>query len=686
MTATWHVGVDIGGTFTDIVAVNAEDGESRYLKVPSSREDPASAVIRGIDALHDEEGVPPGQLRLVMHGTTLATNAIIERKLARTALVTTKGFRDVLEIARTWRTELYDPFFDQAPPLIPRELRFEADERIDAQGEVIRPLREQEIARLVESLREADVEAVAVAFLHSYRNPDQEDALTTALRNEGRWFVCGSAELLRELREYERTATTVLNTALMPLIEAYLTQLEGGLAASKVGASLFVSQSNGGAQTPQLARERPVSLALSGPAAGVVALVDLATALDRRNLIGLDMGGTSADVSLVSDYQPRYTTELSVGELPVRLTSIRIDAIGAGGGSLATVDVAGTLRVGPESAGANPGPAAYAAGGTRPTVTDSQLVLGRLSADAPLAGRLFLRHDLATCAITAHLAEPLGLEVADVAAGVVEVTNASMERAVRVALRNRGDDPRDFTLVAFGGAGPLHACELAQSLDVPTVVIPPRPGTMCAVGLVQSDVRLDFSVSEIHRSDDSHFAAALTAIFDGLATRAHARFAGDPHLASSALEIVRTCDVRYLGQAYEVAVPVPEGAITEATVAALTRTFHELHERAYAFSEPGELCEIVTCRLTASTPLDSPRRLDITAQGTVSAVGEREVYELGRGFQRAPIYERSELPAGHVVRGPAVIQQTDATTWLPSYAHAEVVPRGDLVVTIEPTK
>ena len=386
----WFVGVDIGGTFTDIVAIEESSGALRHLKVPSSKADPAGAVMRGLEALDERCGVPPDGVRLIMHGTTLATNAIIERRLARTALVTTRGFRDVLEIGRHWRQELYDPFVEALPPLVPRELRFEVTERTTAAGEELVPLDAGDVAQVLAELERADVTAVAVVLLHSYRDPAHEDALVARLRATNGWSVCGSAELSGELREYERSSTTVINAALMPLVDQYLERLEHGLADSRATPSLFITQSNGGALTPQAARARPVALAMSGPVGGVVACVELGRTIGQSNLIGLDMGGTSTDISIVSDGEPRRTSELDVGGLPVRLPSIQVLSIGAGGGSIASVDAGGSLRVGPESAGSDPGPACYDRGGTLPTVTDCQLVLGRLSEDRPLAGTLRL--------------------------------------------------------------------------------------------------------------------------------------------------------------------------------------------------------------------------------------------------------------------------------------------------------
>lgn len=677
--SAWCVGVDIGGTFTDIVAVDFDTADTRYLKVPSSRTDPAAAVLRGVDALREEEGIASSDIRLVLHGTTLATNAIIERELAPTAVVTTAGFGDVLEIGRTWRSELYDPFYSPQPALVPRDKRFEMPERLDAAGQVIEPLRDADIDRLLTRLRAADVAAVAVTLLHSYTNPEHEERLARRLRDAGDWHVCASASFMREVREYERTATTTLNAALMPLIDQYLQRLEKGLTEAGVDSAVLISQSNGGMQTPELARERPVTLALSGPVAGVVALERLGRALDLPNLIGLDMGGTSADVSLVTDFTPRVTTELSIGDLPVRLPSIRVDAIGAGGGSVAHVE-GGSLRVGPRSAGSDPGPAAYGRGGTEPTVTDAHVVLGRLAPSHRLAGRLDLRADLAETAIDNTLAKPLRLSTNDAAAGILSVTNASMEGAIRVALRQRGDDPRDFALAAFGGAGALHACELARSLGIRTVVIPPNPGTLCALGLLSADARTDASRSEVHSSTEPELPAALTKLYEELENEASARLldaslTGDVH-------IERWCDVRYRGQAYEVLVPCVSGVIDAAAVEQMVAEFHRRHEQAYAFADFGEECEFVTFRVTARRAIGVPEPRPRMSQDEVEDSHAR-VYELGSGWVDSAVLQRETLPTGHTVTGPAVVQQRDTTSWLPSYTHTRVHPTGSLVVTID---
>ncbi|HEX5146826.1 MAG TPA: hydantoinase/oxoprolinase family protein [Conexibacter sp.] len=682
MSPVWHVGIDIGGTFTDVVAIDAEGGQLRHLKVPSSRSDPASGMLNGLAALADEAGVAAGEVRLLLHGTTLATNAIIERRLARTALVTTAGFRDVLEIGRHWRTELYDPFIEISEPLVPRELRFEVEERLAADGEELVPLSTTDADRVLDAIGRADVGAVAVVFLHSYRDPAHEQQMTALLRERNGWYVCGSAELSRELREYERSSTTVLNAALMPLIDAYLTRVEEGLEQAGSSASLFITQSNGGALTPRAARSRPVNLALSGPVGGVVACIDIGRRTGRPNLIGFDIGGTSSDVSIITDYEARYSTELDVGELPVRLPTVEVHSIGAGGGSIAAVDAGGSLRVGPESAGSEPGPAAYDRGGTEATVTDCHLLLGRLTADFALAGRLTLREDLSRAAVK-RIAEQVDLDVEAAAAGIVKVANASMERAVRVALRDRGDDPRDFALVAFGGAGALHACELARSLSIGTVIVPPRPGTLSALGFLAADVRLDFAASELRQSDDPELAAASAASFAALERQATEELQADPRLRDREARLQRTCDVRYRGQAYEVNVPVREGRLDARALEGVVTRFHELHERAYGFSTPGDTVELVTLRLAASVSLERPT-LDQAPQGGGSdAVGTRKVHIPEQGTVETRIYDRETLAVGTRIAGPAVVHQLDATTLIPGYASAEIDEHGNMIVSVE---
>jgi N-methylhydantoinase A len=682
LTDGWFIGVDIGGTFTDIVAVDAGGGSAHHLKVPSNRIDPAAGVIEGLAALQEEIGDEVADVRLLAHGTTIVTNAIIERRLARTALVTTAGFGDVLEIGRHWRTELYDPFLRQPKPLLAGELRFEVRERVDPRGVEIEPLNQGECDRLVSELTSADVKAIAVVFLHSYSNPRHEEQVEDRLRSANGWFVCRSSSLSREVREYERMSTTVLNAALMPLVDEYMNKLELTVRHAGDHASLFVTQSNGGALTPATARSRPVALALSGPAAGVMACVELGRQLGRGDLIGFDMGGTSTDISIISGYQPRFATQLTIGDLPIRLPTVEMESIGAGGGSIASLDAGGSLRVGPESAGSDPGPACYGRGGTEPTITDCQLSLGRLSNDFPLAGRLGLDVEAARAAVD-RVGSALGLDVETAAAGVVEIANAAMERAVRVALRKRGDDPREFALVAFGGAGPLHAAELARRLAISTVIVPPHPGTLSALGLLTADVRLDFAASTIHRSDEEGLADVVGAAFAALERDATAQLEHEGHVEQRDIRFERSCDIRYLGQAYEVNVPASSGSVAgDGAVAEFLERFHELHQRAYGFASPADLCELVTFRVAATVAIEKP---SMESSARNEAPGERRdrlVQMPGLGPTSTAVYDRKLLAAGTRIAGPAVVHQPDATTLVPHFAVAVVDAHDNLVLSI----
>jgi N-methylhydantoinase A len=682
--ASWRVGVDVGGTFTDLVAVDRESGERLHLKVSTTPDNPARGFLEAIAALRERAGAGAGEVELIFHGTTLATNAIIERKIARTALVTTEGFRDVLEIGRHWRSDLYDLDLERPDPLVPRRLRFEVAERIGADGAVATALDDDAIDAALAALEGADVESVGVVFLHSYANPDHEERFIERLReaSQGRWYVCASSEVGREPREFERTSTTVLNAALMPLIDAYLSDLERELADDGRSPRLYITHSNGGALSPEAARRRPVGLAQSGPVAGVHSCVELGAALGHPNIIGFDMGGTSADIALIEDGQPRLSTELDVGGLPVRLPAVEVYSIGAGGGSIAWLDEVGALRVGPMSAGASPGPACYGRGGARPTVTDCNLLLGRLPATRPLAGFLTLDEAAARAAVEQQIATPLGLTVEEAAQGVLDVVNAEMEGAVRVVLRERGNDPRDFALVAFGGAGALHAVELASRLGVGTVIVPAHPGTFSAQGLLTSDLRQDFAVSSPIRSDDADAAARLREAYDELERLAAAQLETDPDFAHG-VSRERRCDIRYVGQAYEVGVDLGDGPLDDDAVARLLADFHAQHERMYAFADENAVCEIRVQRLFLTAPVGEAVKAPpppATKNGAMHATEAGAVLFGGRRLS-CPLVDREGLRPGAEIPAPCVIAQDNSTTFVPPDVSVDVAPTGDLLIT-----
>ena len=684
MAGHWLIGIDVGGTFTDLVAKEVPGDGHVHLKVATTPKNPAEGFLNAIDEFVRVSGASRNEVHTIFHGTTLITNAIIERRLARTALVTTRGFRDVLEIGRHWRSDLYDPDFQRSDVLVPRVLRLEVAERLAEDGTVVEPLEHKSIQSLLETLRERDVQSVAVVLLHSYANDSHEVLLADKLRQAGRdqWLVSVSTEVAPEPREYERTATTVLNAALMPLAHEYLTSLESELELAAGGRKLFVTSSNGGALTPAAARRRPVTLAQSGPVGGVRSCLEMAAALGHSNVIGLDMGGTSADITLIEDGEAREVNELEVGELPVRTPSVEIHSVGAGGGSIAWIDEVGALRVGPRSAGANPGPACYGLGGIEPTVTDCHVALGRIPAAQLLGGFLHLDLQASRTALAEHVADPLGLTVAEAAQGILDVVNAEMEGAIRVALRQRGNDPRDFALIAFGGAGPLHAVELASRLGISTVMLPRHPGTFSALGLLTSDLRQDFALSGRVRSDSSDAAAQLASLFSRLEAMALEQIGADEEFRGD-LTIDRRCDVRYVGQAYEVAVPLGQGPLDEGAFDRMVNDFHRLHEKAYAFSDPEDPCEVYVERLFVTTSVGA-RWSDVGSapEGPHAASSQRSVRVHFDGQELdCPEVDRSELLPGESRTGPCVVVQQDSTALIPPDVTLRVSPAGALLLT-----
>lgn len=640
-----RVGVDVGGTFTDLVAIEPGSGAFRSRKVLTTPEAPAQGVLQGLLAL------APGAAAIA-HGTTIVTNAVIEGKGARTALVTTRGFRDVLEIARQSRADLYRLDIPPRPaPLVPRHLRFEITERVAGDGRVVTPLAEAELPGLVAALRAAGVEAVAVCLLHAYAHPEHEARLKAALAPAFP-YVSVSHEINAEFREYERTATTALNAAVMPLADRYLADLEAVLARVGFRGPLHLLQSNGAMMSAEAARRRPLAMAVSGPAGGVAASRFLATALGLRNAIAFDMGGTTTDVCLIADGQAQTLPQRRLGGHPVRLPSVAVESIGAGGGSLARVDAAGALRVGPESAGARPGPACYGLGGAAPTVTDAHVVAGTLSPDALLGETIRVDRARAEAAL-APVARTLGLGLLEVAAGILEVANAAMMRAIRLISVQRGFDLRDFVLIAYGGAGPLHGGRLAQELGIPRVVVPAPAGVFSALGCVVTEVAYDH-VQTFRRTLDRVDPAELDARFERLAAAVRAPLLAEGH-GPGAIRIARSVDVRYLGQNYELEVP------WQGDLAALRRDFQALHQRLYAYAT-GAAMECVNLRVRAAVPVEAARFPEWPGPGAASPAGEHRAYFPDLGETVLPVYRRADLAAEQTLKGPALVEDPWAAT------------------------
>jgi N-methylhydantoinase A len=683
---SYRLGIDIGGTFTDAILIDQQTGAIHTSKVPSTPGDPAQGFLAITQRLLHETGLTPTEIEVIIHATTVATNTIIEGKTATTAFVTTEGFRDLLEIARQIRPVLYDLQFEKPKPLTPRHLCFGVSERLDARGQVIIPLDEASVRVVAETLRQAGVEAVAVCLLHAYINPQHEEAVAAILRSVlPHTPISLSSAVAPEFREYYRASTTLINASLQPVVARYLHNIAQRLAQQGILAELLIMQSNGGVLTFADASEKPVFMVESGPAAGVIAATQLGHLLGQPNLISLDMGGTTAKASLTQNGAPQITKEYEVGVTargglgaargagyPIRTPVIDLVEIGAGGGSIAWVDAGGGLRVGPRSAGAEPGPACYGKGGKEPTVTDANLVLGRLNPQYFLGGEITLDAQRARQAIQEHCAAPLGMDVVAAAHGIIEIANAAMVNALHLVSVQRGFDPREFTLVAFGGAGPLHANRLAAEMEIPTVIVPVSPGVFSAEGLLVTDLQYDYSTTFVQRVKLLD-RTALQSIYTRMETagRVALQRAGVP---ATAMRFLRQVDMRYVGQSYELPIPLlQQGAqLSEPELAAILARFHQEHDRAYGYSAPSEPTELVNLRLTAIGEITKPAtRLWSRPRGDWAGAQKatRPVYFAERtGYVECPIYERNRLWADCNLVGPAIIEQVDATTVIhPSY-------------------
>ncbi len=657
------VGVDTGGTFTDLVVL--QDGRLGVHKVLSTPDDPSRAILQGLAQLGVLE-----QLQVLVHGSTVATNAVLEHKGAVTGLVTTEGFRDVLEIGRQARPKLYDLSARKVPPLVPSERRVEVSERLNEHGEVLLAMDEASLQVALDSLQAAGTESLAIALLFSFANPEHERRVAEAARQRG-FAVSASCDVLPEFREYERTSTVVLNAYVGPLIDRYLSHLEQGLPEQAV---LRIMQSNGGSILSSTARREAARTLLSGPAAGVVGSAFVARASDIAQTITLDIGGTSTDVALV-DGQISETTDGAIGGYPTKLPMIDIHTVGAGGGSIAWFDVGGALRVGPSSAGAAPGPAAYGQGGIEATVTDANLVLGRLLPDAFLGGAMTLYPALARQAL-APIAERLHTSIEEAALGIIRIVNANMEAAIRVISVERGCDPRDFTLVAFGGAGPLHACELATALRIPRVLVPTTPGVLSALGTLVADTLKDYVRTIMLDAQDAD--ETISRVMTELEAQGR-RDLEREGIAPERIILERFLDMRYIGQSYELVVPF-DGDRVQAV-----ERFHAAHERRFGYNDPKEPVQIVNVRLKARGIDTHPvlERQEIVKDAMVTPIGTKTVIfadTTGLRAYEAARYERSSLSAGVGFRGPAIVTQYDTTTVLPPDWRASVDAVGNLIL------
>jgi N-methylhydantoinase A len=641
------LGVDIGGTFTDFVVV--EDGAIRIHKRLTTPADPSLALLAGVGELNIPHTAD------VVHGSTIATNALLERRGARTALVTTRGFSDVIEIGRQDRPELYALVPRKPAPLIPPDLRFEVDERVSAEGAPIRVLNPETLPDLVERIRSSGAESVAVSLLFSFLYPEHEREIGAALRHH--FSVSLSSEILPEYREYERTSTTAINAYVAPAVDRYLQRVEEGLR----GRRLRIMQSSGGVITSQTARQEAVRTVLSGPAGGAVGAFHVGRMAGFNRVISFDMGGTSTDVALFPSEIIR-TRDSSIGGMPLRVPVVDIHTVGAGGGSIARVDTGGALRVGPESAGADPGPACYGRG-MLPTTSDANLVLGRLHPNYFLGGQMALHVDRAHAVMT-KLAEQMGVATPEAAAwGVIQVANATMERAIRAISVERGYDPRDFVLVPFGGAGPLHACALAESLGMYRILVPRTPGVLSALGMTIADLVKDYSQSVLAQQLVLN-PEVVDTIFTPLEARAQQDLLAEG-VPATHIVLERAFDMRYVGQSHEVTVTQPDGGDWH-------EAFHAAHEGRYGHRHDDERVEAVNARLKAVGTTPKPRFVEMPVGGpdaSTAQIGEGRVWFAAGGASLTPYYDRERLQAGNQIAGPAAIFQLDTTTIiLPGWA------------------
>jgi N-methylhydantoinase A len=679
----WIVGIDVGGTFTDIIAVNQVTNQRRVAKLPSTPDRPAAAMLAGMQQICGDIGIEATDVARLAHGTTVATNALIQHRGAKLALITTAGFRDVLEIGRQVRPHMFDLHRDPPPALVPRERRFEVRERITADGSVREALSDAEIARVVAEVAASGAHACAVCLLFSFRQPDHERRLRDALRDAlPELRVSISSEVHPEFREFERFSTTVINAFVQPVMAAYLGELARGMHDMSPSMQLGINQSSGGLMSVDRAVALPVRTALSGPAAGIVGAVRSMRASGDGNFITLDMGGTSADICLIRDFEPEATGNREVEGYPVRLPALDISAVGAGGGSIAWLDRDGLLKVGPQSAGAVPGPACYGRGGVLPTVSDANLYLGRLSPDGLLGGRMRMDVDAAEKALRGP-AQTLGLDVMAAALGIIRIVNSNMVRAIRRVSIERGHDPRDFTLVPFGGAGALHAMEVARALGIRRVNVPELPGLLCAQGLIGAEQRESFVRSVLMPLTDASLDE-LTSHIGALQTEADAWFAAED-IADEHRELRLALDMRYVGQNFELSVPVAGWPATMPDAEALRAAFLVAHERNYGFDSGAAPIEIVNVRL------DSFGRHPVAAQ-TATPVMPAQASRLERstrpvtfehvGTVPATVVWRGSLKAGERIDGPAVIEQLDATIILHPGDSGVVDQSGNLILEV----
>lgn len=682
----YMIGVDVGGTFTDFTIFNSNNGKLFNYKQSSTPDDPSRSIINGIVHILEENNISPEDVTYLAHGTTVATNALIEKKGAKIGIITTKGFKDLMEIGDQKRPSLYDLLKQKPGSLIPPGLKCEVEERILFDGTVRTPLNEDDVREVVEYLKGQGVDGIAVCTLFSFINPSHEKRIKEII-NEiyPEAYVTISHELVSEFREYPRMSTTVLNTYLGPVMKDYVNNFQDSVIEAGISIEPYVTQSNGAIISISETIESPIKTALSGPSAGVVGASYIGKQAGVNKIITFDMGGTSADISLIEDGQLKVSHERFVEGYPARIPMIDINAVGAGGGSIAHIDEGGALKVGPNSAGANPGPACYKKGGTLPTVTDANIVLGKLNSKKILGGRMDVDIQLAKDAINNEISQKSNLNIEEAAAGIISVVNSNMMRAIRVVSVEKGYDTREFALMAFGGAGPLHACEIALGLGIEKVVMPPSPGTLCSLGLLMADTRFDFSTSRILIAKEENIRD-VNDIFKDLYKK------GDEMLDIENIDgenrlFENTIDCRYERQNYEIPISFSSKEFDIESLEEVKEKFHAEHEKLYGYYDETKNIQMVNYRTAAIGIIEKPNLeplpLDDNAV-TPEPIEIRNVRFDGEDkYVETKVYNRDDIPTGFKIVGPAIIEQMDSTCIIPPRWIAKVDSYLNLIVTYE---
>ena len=675
----YRLSTDVGGTFTDGVLLDTQTGGVILSKVLSTPSNPATGTVECIEQFH----VSLKEVESLCHGTTVVINALIEGTGARVGLITTSGFKDVLEIGRGNRVEMYDPLYEKPKPQVPRYLRLEAKERIDAQGNILIPLDEDGVVEAAKLFQQEGVEAIAVCLLNSYTNPKHEDDIGRLIAEYCKDIpVSLSHNITQRYYEYERMSTTVQNAYVMPLVRGYLRSLEKNLLECGFQKPLQIMQSSGGIMLSNVAADIPIAMVESGPASGAIGAARIGEMVGFSNVISYDMGGTTAKVALITDSLPETTDQYVVEGRPILLPVIDLREIGAGGGSIAWVDQAGALHVGPKSAGAAPGPACYMRGGKEPTVTDANLVIGTLDPSFFLGGEMKILPDLAEKAI-GKIGEHYEMTVDDAALGIIEIVNTNMSGLLQSMTVKKGYDPRDFALVAYGGGGPTHSCAIAKELSIPTVVVPPLPGVFSAWGMMLSDMRHDFTKTCIARIDKVDLKT-IREIYTDLESKIKGLFARE-QVPSENISLLYEMDMRYHGQEHTLCISVSPTMTVQAKDS-VSKQFDEIHHRTYGHSSPGDPKEVVSLRVTGIGSVQKPKLVTIPSGGRKALgearLGPRRVYQ-GRGqYEEFSIYRRESLLAGNVILGPAIIEERTSTTVLQPGDECLVDKYGSLVIDV----